>query len=90
MAKQSKQNKYKLDKADINVLSDYEQHFRNAKNGYMRGVYSSDISRLDPIYRKLGFKLSSPNCGSCVIGMLTKLGEIYNDINGKEKSNESK
>lgn len=76
--------KYNFDKRDLSILKEYEPHFRNASNGYVRGIYSVDIAKLEPLYRKMGYNISNKNCGSCLIGMLKKLGEAYGEI--KERS----
>lgn len=76
-------NKYGLDKADINLLTKYTQHFNRATKGYMSGLYSADIIQLSIVYSKAGFHLHNRNCSSCLLSMLKKLGEIYNEINPK-------
>lgn len=80
--------KYNLDKRDISTLKEYQQHLKNAQAGYMRGIYSIDIAKLEPIYRKVGGKLHSKSCGSCILGMLKKLGDIYGEITSTENRSE--
>lgn len=67
-----------LTKSQFNILRKYEQHFKTAKNGYIRGVYYNDIQEVLPIYTALGYKLTNPNCGDCVLVMFKQLGEHYN------------
>lgn len=67
-----------LTKAQIKILEKYESHFQTAKNGYIRGIYYADIQEVLPVYTALGYKLSNPNCGECVLTMFKQLGEAYN------------
>jgi hypothetical protein len=66
-----------LSKQDTNTLKEYEIHLRRAKDGYVRGIYTSDLNRLEPIYNKLGQQLENRHCASCVLGMLTFLANEY-------------
>lgn len=67
----------KLSKSEFNTLKEYEIHLKRAKDGYVRGIYTTDLNRLEPIYNKLGQQLENRNCSTCVLGMLTYLAEIY-------------
>ena len=67
----------KLNKQQIKSLEQYEPHFKTAKNGYIRGVYYNDISAVLPIYTALGYKLTNPNCGECVLTMFKQLADAY-------------
>ena len=67
----------KLSKSDINTLKEYETHLKRAKDGYVRGIYTTDLNRLEPIYNKLGQQLENRSCSMCVLGMLTYLANIY-------------
>lgn len=66
-----------LSKSDIKTLKGYETHLKRAKDGYVRGIYSSDIDVLEPIYNRLGYHLENRHCAPCVLGMLRLLSEIY-------------
>ena len=66
-----------LTKSDYNTLKEYEQHLNRANNGYVRGIYTYDLNRLEPIYNKLGFRLENRNCSTCVLGMLQALAKKY-------------
>lgn len=68
---------YKLSKSDKAVLSRYEVHMQRAKNGYVRGIYSTDVDVLEPIYAKFGYHLENKHCSTCVLGMLKFLAEQY-------------
>ena len=70
-----------INKEQHKILSQFEPHFKSAKLGYVRGVYSSDITVLAPIYNSLGYKLSNPNCSGCVLTMFKTLGEEYEKYN---------
>lgn len=70
----------KLSKSEINTLKEYEIHFNRAKDGYVRGIYTSDLNKLEPIYNKLGQQLENRNCSSCVLGMLTYLADVYTNL----------
>lgn len=61
---------YSLTKTDIKTLKEYSTHLQRAKDGYVRGIYDSDIIRLEPIYNKYGQHLENKHCASCVLGML--------------------
>jgi hypothetical protein len=67
----------KLSKSDLNTLKEYEVHLKRAKDGYVRGIYTTDLNRLEPIYNKLGQRLENRSCSTCVLGMLTYLAEIH-------------
>lgn len=67
----------KLSKADIKTLSQYEVHLKRAKDGYVKGIYTSDLNVLEPIYNKLGHQLENRNCATCVLGMMTILANTY-------------
>lgn len=67
------------------ILSQYERNFDQARSDYLRGVYSRDIDTVKPIYERIGYKLSNPNCGGCVLNMFKQLSkeyEIYREVNG--------
>jgi hypothetical protein len=66
-----------LNKKQIKILEPYSHHFQTAKLGYIRGIYYSDIQSVLPIYTELGYRLTNPNCGECVLVMFKKLGEIF-------------
>lgn len=67
----------KLSKSDVNTLKEYEVHLKRAKDGYVRGIYTTDLNKLEPIYNKLGQRLENRSCSTCVLGMLNYLAEIY-------------
>lgn len=67
-----------LNKHDIKILKDYEIHLQRAKDGYVRGIYTTDLNKLEPIYNKLGHQLENRNCATCVLSMLTCLANEYN------------
>ena len=69
-----------LSKTDNNTLKEYEVHLRRAKDGYVRGIYTTDLNRLEPIYNKLGQRLENRSCSTCVLGMLQYLAKIYFQI----------
>lgn len=73
----AKQSNSKLTKQDISTLKDYEIHLRRAKDGYVRGIYTTDLNRLEPIYNKLGQQLENRGCATCVLGMLLFLADEY-------------
>ena len=67
------------------ILSQYEKNFNQARSDYLRGIYSRDIETVKPIYERIGYKLSNPNCGGCVLNMFKQLSkeyEIYKEVNG--------
>ena len=66
-----------LSKSDIKTLKEYETHLRRAKDGYVRGIYTTDLNVLEPIYNRLGQRLENRNCSTCVLGMLTYLADEY-------------
>lgn len=70
---------------EFTVLSQYEKNFNQARSDYLRGIYSRDIETVKPIYERIGYKLSNPNCGGCVLNMFKQLSkeyEIYKEVNG--------
>lgn len=85
-----------LTKNDFEILDKYAVNFRNARNGFIRGVYHSDIVLLSPIYKSIGYELSNPSCSDCVLTMFKRLGtyyennkEIYGDKKIRRKKKES-
>lgn len=66
-----------LSKSDKMTLKQYETHLQRARDGYVKGIYTSDINNLEPIYNKLGHHLENRHCSSCVLGMIKTLAEIY-------------
>lgn len=67
-----------ITKEQYKTLKPFEQHLKTASLGYIRGVYHSDIQMVLPIYSKLGYKLTNPNCADCVLTMFKVLGNEYN------------
>ena len=70
---------------EFTILSQYEKNFNQARSDYLRGIYSRDIETVKPIYERIGYKLSNPNCGGCVLNMFKQLSkeyEIYKEVNG--------
>lgn len=80
----------KLESKDIEILKKYENTFRTAKHGFIRGIYSSDINTVSPIYSKLGYTLTSSTCNDCVLTMFKQLGNIYNDYKDGGKKTKRK
>lgn len=74
-----------LTKTQYNTLKKYENHFKTAQHGYIRGVYYNDIQDVLPIYTALGQKLTNPNCGDCVLVMFKHLGIEFNKAKNKYK-----
>lgn len=77
-----------LTKSDLEILGKYETDFRNAKNGFIRGIYHSDVVLLSPIYKSIGYELSNPSCSDCILTMFKRLGTYYEnnkDIYGDKK-----
>lgn len=72
----------KLSKAEMKVLKEYEIHLKRANDGYVRGIYNSDLNRLEPIYNRLGQQLENRHCSTCVLGMIKYLANIYFYDNG--------
>lgn len=68
---------YKLTKADKTVLKKYETHLKRALDGYVRGIYESDIIQLSSIYNKYGEQLENKHCPTCVLGMIRFLANKY-------------
>ena len=68
---------YKLTKKDRTVLEQYAVHLKRAKDGYVRGIYSTDLDVLSPLYAKFGLHLENKNCSTCVLGMLQFLANKY-------------
>lgn len=66
-----------LTKQDKTVLKDYEHHLKRAADGYVRGIYTTDLNRLEPIYNRLGERLENRSCATCVLGMLQYLAKVY-------------
>lgn len=66
-----------ITKEQHKILSQFEDHFKTSKLGYIRGVYSSDVITVTPIYHSLGHRLTNPNCSECVLNMFRVLGEEY-------------
>lgn len=73
-----------LSKAEYRALQPYSRHLKSSQNGYIRGVYHSDVQAVLPIYTKYGYKLSNPNCADCVLSMFKKLGEMYREYENKQ------
>ena len=69
-----------LNKADIKTLKEYEVHLNRAIDGYVRGIYTTDLNRLEPIYNALGQRLENRSCATCVLGMLRYLADAYFQI----------
>ena len=69
---------YKLNKGDRSILKEYETHLQRAKDGYVRGLYSVDIDKIEPIYSKFGLHLENKHCSTCVLNMLIFLANKYN------------
>ena len=75
----------RINSDEFTVLSQYEKNFDQARSDYLRGIYSRDIETVRPIYERIGYKLSNPNCGGCVLNMFKQLSkeyEIYKEVNG--------
>jgi hypothetical protein len=68
---------YTLDNKDKSILKRYETHLIRANDGYVRGLYESDLNNLEPIYNKFGFYLENRHCSTCVLGMMQFLAERY-------------
>lgn len=66
-----------LSKTDKKTLSAYEIHLQRALNGYVKGLYTADLNRLEPIYNNLGYELENRHCATCVLGMMTVLANKY-------------
>lgn len=77
------ENAKALSKTDIKTLSQYEVHLQRAKDGYVKGIYTSDLNVLEPIYNKLGQHLENRHCATCVLGMMTFLANTYFNRNEK-------
>ena len=71
------ENAKALSKNEFKTLSRYIIHLKRAKDGYVKGIYTSDLNMLEPIYNKLGHQLENRNCATCVLGMMTVLANIY-------------
>jgi hypothetical protein len=69
---------YKLNKNDRAILKQYEVHLQRAKDGYVRGIYSTDLDTIEPIYSKFGLHLENKHCSTCVLSMLKFLENKYN------------
>lgn len=72
--------KNSLTKNDKKTLSKYEVHLKRALDGYVKGIYTSNINELEPIYNRLGHILENRHCSSCVLGMMTFLAKEYYEI----------
>ena len=75
----------RINSDEFTILSQYEKNFNQARSDYLRGIYSRDIETVRPIYERIGYKLSNPNCGGCVLNMFKQLSkeyEIYKEVNG--------
>lgn len=68
---------YNLSKQELKVLAQYEVHLKRARDGYVKGIYLSDLNVLEPIYNKLGHQLENRNCATCILGMMTLLSNKY-------------
>lgn len=68
---------YKLSKKDKALLSSYEIHLIRARDGYVRGLYSIDLDKLEPLYAAFGLHLENRNCAQCVLGMMQFLANKY-------------
>lgn len=66
-----------LSKTDKKTLSAYEIHLKRALDGYVKGIYTSDLNVLEPIYNRLGQQLENRHCATCVLGMMTFLANKY-------------
>ena len=69
--------KESLTKGEISILKDYEVHLNRALDGYVRGIYTTDLNKIEPIYNRLGYRLENRSCANCVLGMLNHLAKIY-------------
>lgn len=76
-----------ITKEQFKTLQPFERHLKTARLGYIRGVYHSDIQMVLPIYSKLGYKLTNPNCADCVLTMFKVLGNEYDKYKNKENKN---
>ena len=56
----------RINSDEFTILSQYEKNFNQVRSDYLRGIYSRDIETVKPIYERIGYKLSNPNCGGCV------------------------
>ena len=75
----------RINSDEFTILSQYEKNFNQARSDYLRGIYSRDIETVKPIYERIGYKLTNPNCGGCVLNMFKQLSkeyEIYKEVNG--------
>lgn len=68
-----------LTKSDIKTLKEYTLHLQRAKDGYVKGLYSSDLAKLEPIYNKYGHQLENRHCSTCVLGMMIFLANKYDE-----------
>ena len=69
--------KESLTKKETDILKDYEVHLNRALDGYIRGIYTTDLNKIEPIYNRLGYRLENRSCANCVLGMLNHLAKIY-------------
>lgn len=77
-----------LSKTEIKTLSRYEVHLKRAMDGYVKGIYTSDLNVLEPIYNKLGHQLENRHCATCVLGMMTLLANEYFNTKITNNNNE--
>lgn len=77
-----------LSKTDIKTLSQYEVHLKRATDGYVKGIYTSDLNNLEPIYNRLGHTLENRHCATCVLGMMTVLANAYYSTKNKPNTND--
>ena len=68
-----------LTKNDIKILKEYSIHLQRARDGYVRGIYASDLTKLEPIYNKFGQQLENKHCATCVLAMLTFLANKFDE-----------
>lgn len=68
---------YKFTKKERSVLEQYKIHLQRAKDGYVRGLYSTDLDVLSPLYAKFGMHLENKHCAACVLGMMQFLANKY-------------
>ena len=67
----------KLLKNEVKILAKYETHLKRALDGYVKGIYHSDLNELEPIYNRMGQHLENRSCSTCVLGMLIFLANKY-------------
>lgn len=74
---------------ELNILSKYELNFKQAANGYIRGIYTKDLEVLIPIANKYKITLSNKSCGSCVLGFMKSLGKVYDKLKETKKTKQT-